>query len=100
MNGAAETALALRIEGLKKTYRSPDGEITPVIDVPAFALAKTEQIALRGVSGSGKTTFLNIIAGILTADEGRVWVESAPGEGARFVLAFPRQAVVAEPPAA
>jgi putative ABC transport system ATP-binding protein len=71
VNDAAETALALRIEGLKKTYRSPDGEVTPVIDVPAFALARTEQIALRGVSGSGKTTLLNIIGCLDRASRGR-----------------------------
>jgi putative ABC transport system ATP-binding protein len=66
---------ALRIEGLTKAYRSPDGEVTPVIDVPAFALARREQVALRGASGSGKTTLLNIVAGILTPDAGRVWVD-------------------------
>jgi putative ABC transport system ATP-binding protein len=75
MTEAAEAGLALRIEGLTKSYRSPDGEVTPVLDVPSFALARGEQIALRGASGSGKTTLLNIIAGILTPDAGRVWVD-------------------------
>ena len=37
-----------------------------------FELAAGEQRALRGESGSGKTTFLNLIAGILAADGGRV----------------------------
>ena len=32
------------------------------------------QIALRGSSGAGKTTFLNLIAGILQADSGRIVV--------------------------
>ena len=32
------------------------------------------QIALRGGSGVGKTTFLNLIAGILGADSGRIVV--------------------------
>jgi putative ABC transport system ATP-binding protein len=75
MSEPGDAALALRIEDLRKSYRSPDGEVTPVIDVPAFALARGEQIALRGASGSGKTTLLNIIAGILTPDSGRVWVD-------------------------
>jgi ABC-type lipoprotein export system ATPase subunit len=70
----ADAEMALRIENLKKAFTSPDGETTPVIDVPTFALEKGEQIALRGASGSGKTTLLNIIAGILTPDAGRVWV--------------------------
>ena len=29
-------------------------------------------MAIRGASGSGKTTFLNLIAGILQADKGRI----------------------------
>jgi putative ABC transport system ATP-binding protein len=68
------SAPALAVEALKKSFRSPDGELTPIIDIPAFALGAGEQIALRGASGSGKTTLLNIIAGILTPDSGRVWV--------------------------
>jgi putative ABC transport system ATP-binding protein len=40
--------------------------------VGRFELAAGEQRALRGESGSGKTTFLNLIAGILAADGGRV----------------------------
>jgi putative ABC transport system ATP-binding protein len=45
-----------------------------VVDVPSFALAEGEQLALRGASGSGKTTFLNLIAGILEADSGTIEV--------------------------
>jgi len=43
-----------------------------VIDVPAFSLDTGQQVALCGTSGSGKTTFLNLIAGILLPDEGRI----------------------------
>jgi ABC-type lipoprotein export system ATPase subunit len=64
----------LRIEDLKKSFVSPDGETSSVIDIPTFTLERAEQIALRGASGSGKTTLLNIIAGILTSDEGHVWI--------------------------
>jgi putative ABC transport system ATP-binding protein len=64
--------LILEIENLKKSYRSPDGEILEVIDVPGFALESGEQLALAGESGSGKTTFLNLIAGILRPDGGRI----------------------------
>ena len=43
-----------------------------MIDVPAFSLDAGQQVALCGTSGSGKTTFLNLIAGILLPDEGRI----------------------------
>ena len=62
----------LEVRDLKKSYRSPDGALVPVVDIPSFDLAAGEQAALRGGSGSGKTTFLNLIAGILKADSGRI----------------------------
>ena len=62
----------LEITGLKKSFLAPDGERQTVIDIPSFALAAGEQTALEGGSGSGKTTFLNLIAGILQADAGRI----------------------------
>ena len=49
---------------LKKSFDSPDGERTVVVNVPKFSLNDGEQMALQGSSGSGKTTFLNLIAPI------------------------------------
>jgi putative ABC transport system ATP-binding protein len=62
----------LDIRDLRKSYVSPEGEQTLVIDVPKFSLGKGEQVALAGSSGSGKTTFLNLIAGILKSDSGTI----------------------------
>ncbi|MCF3648905.1 ABC transporter ATP-binding protein [Synoicihabitans lomoniglobus] len=62
----------LSLQNLRKSYRSPAGESTMVVNVGALTLAAGQQLALRGVSGSGKTTFLNLIAGILRADSGSV----------------------------
>jgi ABC-type lipoprotein export system ATPase subunit len=62
----------LEVTGLEKSFRSPDGESTRVIDVPAFSMEPGEQLALEGPSGSGKTTFLHLLAGILKADAGRI----------------------------
>lgn len=64
----------LTITDLRKSYVSPDGQETLVVDVPAFSLEKARQMALQGGSGSGKTTFLNMIAGILRADSGTITV--------------------------
>lgn len=64
----------LSIEGLKKSYVSPDGATTPVIDIESFAMEPGEQVALEGESGSGKTTFLHLIAGIVKADSGSIIV--------------------------
>lgn len=62
----------LEISELEKAFRSPDGERHPVVAVPAFELEARQQLALSGESGSGKTTFLNLIAGIIPSDSGSI----------------------------
>ena len=69
------------LDQLKKTYASPDGGTVPVIDVPQFRLGDGEEIALVGGSGTGKTTLLHLIAGILAPDSGRILFGKEPGEG-------------------
>ena len=64
--------MVLEIHDLKKSFNSPDGTVSQVVDVPRFSLDNGQQMALQGSSGSGKTTFLNLIAGILRADSGKV----------------------------
>ena len=66
------------LDQLKKTYLSPDGGTVPVIDVPQFRLGDGEEIALVGGSGTGKTTLLHLIAGILAPDSGRILFGKEP----------------------
>ena len=44
------------------------------LNVPEFTVEKKEKVAVIGSSGSGKTTFLNLIAGIITPNAGMVRV--------------------------
>ena len=60
----------LRLENLKKSYLDGEGNPIPVVDVSEFFLDHGSIVALYGDSGSGKTTFLNLIAGILAPDHG------------------------------
>ena len=64
----------LLVENVKKSYREPNGERLPILDVPRLELAAGEQVVIRGRSGGGKTTLLNVIAGLATVDEGRIVV--------------------------
>lgn len=57
----------LEAEGLCKTF----GGLRAVVDV-SFGVAEGEILGLLGPNGSGKTTVLNLIAGALRADAGRV----------------------------
>jgi ABC-type lipoprotein export system ATPase subunit len=68
----ANMAPLLKISGLKKSYQSPEGEVQAVINIKSFELEAKKQVALKGESGGGKTTFLNLIAGLLAPDEGQI----------------------------
>ena len=64
--------LLLQIKDLQKTFVAPDGARHRIVDVPEFSLKSDGQLALAGESGSGKTTFLHLIAGILKPDSGTI----------------------------
>jgi len=64
--------MLLHVENLVKNFRSPEGGEHRVVDIESFQLAPEQQVALSGESGSGKTTFLHLIAGILKADSGTI----------------------------
>jgi putative ABC transport system ATP-binding protein len=65
----------LNILQLKKTFVAPDGLVRTVVNVAEFSLAEKTQLALAGESGCGKTTFLNLIAGILKPDAGKILLD-------------------------
>lgn len=62
----------LSIRNLKKSYLNPEGQRVAVVDVADFSMAAGMHAALQGGSGCGKTTFLNMIAGILAPDSGEI----------------------------
>lgn len=61
-----------RVTGLTKIYRMGEVEIRALRGVTMELLAG-ELIVLLGPSGSGKSTLLNILGGLDTASEGRVF---------------------------
>src|SRR5438105_9525255 len=62
----------LEITALKKSFVTPEGARQMVVSIDSFVMAQQAQIALQGESGCGKTTFLNLAAGILSADSGSI----------------------------
>ena len=62
----------LRLEGLTKRYRS---ERPPVFEGLDLELAGGEYLAIMGESGVGKSTLLNLLAGLDKPDSGRVVLE-------------------------
>ena len=77
----------LELRDVRRAFRSPDGDDQLIVDVPSFDVEAGQQVAIAGTSGSGKTTFLNIIAGLLTPSAGEVRFDgelvSALGEARR-----------------
>jgi ABC-type lipoprotein export system ATPase subunit len=64
----------LEISNLRKAFRTQENFRQTIINVSAFSLAEKSHVALRGESGSGKTTFLNLIAGLLKPDSGTIQI--------------------------
>ncbi|HEY7990085.1 MAG TPA: nitrate/sulfonate/bicarbonate ABC transporter ATP-binding protein [Stellaceae bacterium] len=59
-------------EKISKTYQAPDHAGRLVLDRIDFGLKEGEIVAILGKSGSGKSTFLRVLAGLTPASEGRV----------------------------
>src|SRR5947209_20018664 len=71
----------LRTEAVSKTYQTPDHHGRLVLDHVDFTLRAGEIVAILGKSGSGKSTFLRILAGLVEPSEGRVEYRGMPVEG-------------------
>jgi len=65
----------LLLENVRKSYREPDGEPLPILDIEHLKIDAGEQVVLRGRSGCGKTTLLNCISGLTAVDEGRITIK-------------------------
>ena len=66
----------LRVEGLSKRYASSDGQAgEPVFDSVNFGIQQGEFVCIIGHSGCGKTTILNVLAGLDQATDGYVFMD-------------------------
>ena len=71
----------LEVKDLSKTFSGKDGRPAPVFQRIDFDIEVGEFVCIVGHSGCGKTTILNIIAGLDTATSGTVLMDRLPVEG-------------------
>ena len=65
--------MIVQISELRVDYQT-GGEDLSVLNIPAWTVAKGQQVAISGPSGSGKSTLLHVLAGLLSPSGGKVRV--------------------------
>ncbi|MGO8119407.1 ATP-binding cassette domain-containing protein, partial [Rhizobium leguminosarum] len=68
-NETKHAAPFIKVEGLSKRYRA---DLPPVFENINFSIQQGEFICVIGHSGCGKSTILNVIAGLEEASSGAV----------------------------
>jgi nitrate/nitrite transport system ATP-binding protein len=71
----------ISIEGITKRFPAPGGGETTVFEDLWLAMARGEFVCIIGHSGCGKTTVLNILAGLDVPSQGAVIVDNEAIEG-------------------
>ena len=68
----------IELKNVGKSFKSADGRLRSVLEGVDFRLAEGEIVSLLGQSGSGKSTMLRIMAGLIPADTGEVRLREQP----------------------
>ena len=68
----------VELKGVAKHFRAADGSARAVLEGVDFTLREGEIVALLGQSGSGKSTMLRLMAGLIQADAGQVLYRGMP----------------------
>jgi NitT/TauT family transport system ATP-binding protein len=71
----------LSVHAVSKGLRTTRGDVLPVLDTMSFDVAPGEFVCLLGPSGGGKSTMLNILAGLERPDAGEVLMDGRPITG-------------------
>ncbi|NUS13861.1 MAG: ABC transporter ATP-binding protein [Streptomyces sp.] len=89
-----QTGEMVVVEDLRRTYGSGDTAVHALRGV-SFSVRRGELVALKGRSGSGKTTVLNLVGGLDSPDGGRISLDGTDlaGLGDDDLLALRRDRI-------
>src|SRR6516165_238909 len=84
----------LAIERVSKSFKGASGSVL-ALDKVSLNVAEGEFVCLVGASGCGKTTLLNMIAGLEKPDSGTVYADGKPvtGPGRQRLVMFQEPAL-------
>ncbi|MFN3854582.1 MAG: ABC transporter ATP-binding protein [Phreatobacter sp.] len=71
----------ISIEGISRRFPAPEGGRTTIFEDLWFSMSRGEFVCVIGHSGCGKTTVLNILAGLDEPNEGAVVIDGRAIEG-------------------
>jgi ABC-type lipoprotein export system ATPase subunit len=77
MTSIPSTQPLIEIKNLHKVYQTPAGDFTAVNGI-SLDVQRGEFVAVIGKSGSGKSTFINMITGIDRPTSGEIVIDGAP----------------------
>jgi NitT/TauT family transport system ATP-binding protein len=89
MSSANSAGAAVKITGLSKVYESRESDDIPALDRVDLDIAPGSFVAVVGPSGCGKSTLLSLLAGLIPATTGQIYID-----GEQIHKAHPKVGVV------
>jgi len=65
----------LRLEGITKVFNPGSQDEKRALNNVSLHLRPGDFATIIGSNGAGKSTLMNIVSGVLTADEGQIWID-------------------------
>ena len=72
-----EKEVLIKVDHVRKIYRMGEEKVIALDDV-SLDIYKGEFVCFLGTSGSGKSTFLNMVAGLEKPSRGEIWIGKVP----------------------
>ncbi len=63
----------LKCDNISKSFKSPNASVIEVLKGISFEMYASESLSLRGESGAGKSTFLNVVSALENVDSGEIF---------------------------